>query len=297
MIRSMTAYSSARVDEGGYSLSITLKSTNHRYLDAQVRLPPGLDFLDPEIRRLLKQQVRRGHVEVAATFESRNGAGLQLDRKMLEAYLKTCQRIRQEYHLAAEPDVVALLRIPGIVSSASEMDEAERGRIKSALERCMAPALARFNEMREREGSALKQDLNARLKTLEELAEEIDHLSVFVAPAFRNRLENRVRDLLGSVEIEPARIAQEIAFLAMRSDITEELTRFKSHVAQAIEILNEDMEAGKRLDFLLQEMNREANTMLSKTTDAPEVGLRIQDAAIAMKAEIEKVREQVQNIE
>ena len=297
MIRSMTGYSTARAEEGSYSLSLSLKGTNHRYLDLQMRLPMGLDFLDPEIRRILKEQVQRGHVEVTVNIENRNSAGLQLDRNLLEAYLKACQSIRQEFGLTAEPDLVALLRIPGVVAGESELDEAERGQIKRVLEQCLAGALKRFNEMREREGGALERDLKARLKTLEELRETVSSLSASMAPAFRKRLEKRVRELLEGVGMEPARIAQEVTALAMRSDITEELTRFKSHVDQAKRLLKEGKETGKRLDFLLQEMNREANTMLSKTTDVPDVGLKIQDAAIEMKVEIEKLREQIQNIE
>ncbi|MGH9378361.1 MAG: YicC/YloC family endoribonuclease [Terriglobia bacterium] len=293
----MTGYSTARAEEGGVSLSLSLKGTNHRYLDLQMRLAAGLDFIEPEIRRILKERVQRGHVEVSVSVENRNGASLQLDRKLLEAYLKTCQSIRQDFGLSAEPDLVALLRIPGVVTGGSELNDAAREQITSILGKALAEAASRFNEMREREGETLARDLAARIARLDELGEVVSGSSASMAPAFRKRMEKRVRELVKGVGMEPARLAQEVTALAMRSDITEELTRFKSHVEQAKGLLNEGKEVGKRMDFLLQEMNREANTMLSKTTDVPDVGAKIQNAAIEMKVEIEKLREQVQNIE
>lgn len=297
MIRSMTGYSTARVEEGSYTLSLSLKGANHRYLDIQTRLAAGLDFLEPDIRRALKERVHRGHVEVAVNLENRNGAPLQLDRNLLEAYLKACQSIRQEFGLAAEPDLVALLRIPGVVSGANEWAEAEREQIRRVLGKALDTAAAQFDEMREREGEALARDLNARLDRLGELGEAVSGHAANMAPSFRKRLEKRVRELVKGIGMDPSRLAQEVTALAVRSDITEELTRFKSHVEQARHLLKEGSETGKRLDFLLQEMNREANTMLSKTTDVPEVGLKIQASAIEMKVEIEKLREQIQNIE
>lgn len=297
MIRSMTGYSTARAEEGGLALSLTLKGANHRYLDLQLRLAAGLDFAEPEIRRILKEHVQRGHVEVSVTLESQNGVSLQLDRKLLEAYLKTCQAIRQEFGLSAEPDLVALLRIPGVVTGGNGLGEAAQEQVKLILGQALAEAAARFTEMREREGETLARDLAARLHRLEELGGVVDENSAAMTSAFRKRLEKRVREMVKGVGMDPARLSQEVTALAMRSDITEELTRFKSHVDQAKGLLRSGKEVGKRMDFLLQEMNREANTMLSKTTDVPDVGVKIQNAAIEMKVEIEKLREQAQNIE
>ncbi|MGH9350781.1 MAG: YicC/YloC family endoribonuclease [Terriglobia bacterium] len=293
----MTGYSTACAEEGVLSLFLTLKGTNHRYLDLQMRLAGGLDFIEPEIRRILKEHVQRGHVEVSVSVENRNGASLQLDRKLLEAYLHTCQSIRQDFSLSSEPDLVALLRIPGVVTGGSDLSEAARERIAAILGKALAEAAARFNEMREREGETLAKDLAVRLARLEELSEVVSGNSASMVPAFRKRIEKRVHELVKGVGMDPARLAQEVTALAMRSDITEELTRFKSHVDQARRLLSEGKEVGKRMDFLLQEMNREANTMLSKTTDVPDVGAKIQNAAIEMKVEIEKLREQVQNLE
>lgn len=293
----MTGYGAARAEDGALVLSISLKGTNHRYLDLQMRLAASIDFIEPEIRRLLKAHVQRGHVEISVAVENLDGAAIEIDRKLLEAYLKTCQAIRQDFGLSTEPDLVALLRIPGVVTSASGFSPSAQKQVMALTAAALTEAAAGFNAMREREGEMLVKDLSARLGHLEELGEKVSQDSASIAGAFRKRLEKRVREMTKGTGMEPARLTQEITALVMRSDITEELTRFKSHVDQAKGLAREGNEVGKRMDFLLQEMNREANTMLSKTTDVPGVGAAIQSAAIEMKVEIEKLREQVQNIE
>ncbi len=293
----MTGYSTARIEEGSFELSVSIKGTNHRYLDVQVRIGGGADFIEPHIRRLLKEHVQRGHLEVAVSVESRSEGLLKLNRSLLDAYLKTCQALRQEFGLSAEPDLVALLRIPGIVNGAAEPGDAVREEIVALAGRAVSEAISRFNEMREIEGKALVQDLRSRLERLAELGDTVGQNSAGITSAFRKRLEKRVREIAKASSLDAARLAQEVTMLAIRSDITEELTRFNSHVDQAKQLLKEGREVGKRLDFLMQEMNREANTMLSKTTDVPDVGAKIAGASIEMKVEVEKLREQVQNIE
>jgi uncharacterized protein (TIGR00255 family) len=170
-------------------------------------------------------------------------------------------------------------------------------RIRRLLERVTTEALESLNEMRAREGEDLERDLKTRLARLESLTESVASLTERLPKCYQHRLEGRLRELLGSAEVDGARLAEEVAYLASRSDTTEELTRFRSHVAQVKQLLEESPEVGKKLDFLLQEMNREANTLLAKTTDLPEVGLEVARLAIEMKSEIEKLREQAQNIE
>jgi uncharacterized protein (TIGR00255 family) len=298
MIRSMTGYSMVRVEESDFALSVGVKSTNHRFLDVQVRLSAGLEPFEPGVRSLVKDHLCRGHVEVQVTLERAGSTALQLDRKLLAAYLATLQELRQEFGFAAEPDLVALLRAPGMVTTGNgEPSDQESERLREVLERLARQVLERLNEMRTREGEALERDIRARLEHLAGLAASISRLAEAVPALYRRRLEKRLQEILGSVELDGARLAQEVAFLASRSDIAEELTRFRSHLDQAQHLLEESSEVGKKLDFLLQEMNREANTLLSKTTDVPEVGLEISRQAIEMKTEIEKLREQAQNIE
>ncbi len=298
MIRSMTGYSRVEAEEAGLALSVAMRSTNHRFLDAQVRLPAGLEALEPVVRRLLKEQVARGHVEISVGLVSGGLTELQLDRRLLAAYVATYQALRREFGTAAEPDLMQLMRVPGlVVTSDGEKAPEELERIRQMLESVVAETLEKLNEMRVQEGESLERDLRVRLGRLEALRAGVSKLAEKVPQHYQQRLESRLHDLAVSVEIDGARLAQEVAYLASRSDITEELTRFQSHLDQVRQLLKGNSEVGKKLDFLLQEMNREANTLLSKTTDVPEVGLKITRQAIEMKTEIEKLREQAQNIE
>jgi uncharacterized protein (TIGR00255 family) len=217
---------------------------------------------------------------------------------MLAAYVAAYQTLRKEFSSSSEPDWVDLLRIPGMVGAGNgTMTSDELARIQEVLESATQQALKRLNEMRTQEGETLERDLRTRLARLEVLAGKVHQLAQGAALLYAQRLDSRVRELAGRTEVDASRLAQEVAYLASRSDITEELTRFRSHLEQATHLLVESSEVGKKLDFLLQEMNREANTLLSKTTDVPEVGLEIARQAIEMKTEIEKLREQAQNIE
>lgn len=302
MIRSMTGYSNLRTEEAGFSLAVSVKSTNHRNLDLQLRIPAALESIEVLLRRLVKEHVARGHVEITVSLERAGVTGMQMDRRLVDSYLAAFRELRREFGGGSEPDLLALLRVPGVVMSGNgELTPAELEQIQEALERVISEALRRLNEMRAREGEALERDLRARLKRLGELARGVERLSTGISRLYYRRLENRMRELLGegplNAGVDAARLAQEVAFLASRADIEEELTRFRSHLDQTAHLLDQGSEAGKKLDFLLQEMNREANTLLSKTTDVPEVGLEIGRQAIELKTEIEKMREQAQNIE
>lgn len=298
MIRSMTGYSRVQEEGDGLGLSVTIRSINHRFLDAQIRLPAGLEGLEPQVRQLVKDQVARGRVEVTVSLARSAPAQLRVDRNLLAGYIAAYQALRKEFDSAAEPDLVELLRIPGIVvAGTDELSPGESQKLQRVLEQAARNALERLNEMRAREGETLERDLRSRLARLVELGDSTARLAERAPQAYRNRLQSRIRELLGGVELDAGRLAQEVAYLASRADISEELTRFRSHLDQAGKLLAAGTEVGKKLDFLLQELNREANTILSKTTDMPEVGLEIARQSIEMKTEIEKLREQAQNIE
>jgi uncharacterized protein (TIGR00255 family) len=302
MIRSMTGYSTARVDEPGYFAAASVKSTNHRYLDLQLRYPAGLESLEPKLRNLVKEHVARGHLEITVSFERAGAITLRINRAMLEAYVTAYRELRREFGQASEPDLMALLRVPGMIATTNgDFSPEDLEHLAASLVSVVTEALSRLNEMRTREGEVLEKDLRARLARLESLAHGIANLARNVPGFYQTKLQTRMKELLQDVPggggIDPARLAQEAAYLASRSDITEELTRFRSHLTQAGQLLDSGLEVGKKLDFILQEMNREANTLLSKTTDVPEVGLEIARQAIEMKTEIERLREQGQNIE
>lgn len=298
MIRSMTGYSRRRREGQEFSLSVGIKSTNHRFLDLQLRLPVELEPFDPLVRRLVKDRVTRGHVEVTVGVEGAGTAELHVDEKLLAAYAHACQKLRDQYGFSALGDPVALLRIPGMVGGSNGALTPEAlERIQQVLESLTIETLEHLNQMRAREGAALEQDLRKRLEHLRSLSDAVTQLAARGPQLYQRRLEARLREMLAGAELDRGRVAQEVAYLASHSDITEELTRFRSHLDQTAQLLDESSEVGKKLDFLLQELNREANTVLSKTTDVPEVGLEIARQAIEMKTEIEKLREQAQNIE
>lgn len=297
MIRSMTGYSRVEGGAGEFTLSVSLRATNHRFLDPQLRLPPSLETLEPLVRRLLKEYVTRGHVEITVGVAGAEGSELTIDPNLLAAYLKGYQVLKEKFGGGAEPDLVAMLRVPGMVATGGELTSEKLDQIRRATESVVREALEKLNEMRAREGESLERDLQSRLKHLEALSSDVSRLAEKAPQFYRQRLEGRIRDLVGGAELDSGRLAQEVAYLASRSDVAEELTRFQSHLDQIRHLLQDTSELGKKLDFLLQEMNREANTLLSKTTDVPEVGLEITRQAIEMKTEIEKLREQAQNIE
>jgi uncharacterized protein (TIGR00255 family) len=298
MIRSMTGYSRVEAEEAGFVLSVAIRATNHRFLDVQLRLPSSLDSLEALVRQLVKERVTRGHVDISVGLSGGGAREMQLDRELLAAYLAAYQALRVDFGAAAEPDLMHLLRVPGLVATGSgELSPEEFDRVRQMLECALATGIEKLNVMRAREGESLGRDVRARLERLKALVAEVTQRAAKVPQYYKQRLENRIRDLAGNVDMDGQRLAQEVAYLASRSDISEELTRFQSHLDQVLQLLEESSEIGKKLDFLLQEMNREANTLLSKTTDVPEVGPEITREAIEMKTEIEKLREQAQNIE
>lgn len=297
MLRSMTGYSKVRREEGGLSLNVAVKAVNHRFLDLQFRMPMALSPMEPGLRGIVKNHLVRGHVEVSVNLDAAGAEELKVNRQVLKAYVKLCREVQDELGSAGEPDVVQLLRIPGVLTDVNDFSDKELAAVRKILEAALTEALETLNTMRDREGSALEKDILDRLDRLESLRKSTGKLAHRIPEYAQQRLENRLHELLGAVHVDAARLAQEVAYLVSRSDISEELTRFQSHLEQARQLIAESPEVGKKLDFLLQELNREANTLLSKTSDVPQVGAEIGRQGIEMKSEIEKIREQVQNIE
>jgi uncharacterized protein (TIGR00255 family) len=296
-IRSMTGYAQARAEENGWGIRVSIRSVNHRFLDLHVRLPEGWEALEPRLRQTIRDRVRRGHVDVTLRLESAGQATVQVNRELATAYARAAQELEREFSRPGMIDYVALMRLPGVVAGAGVPAEEELERMAGLAARCLEEALAKLDEMRRAEGVALAEEMRARVRSIAGHAEKIEALAVRMRPAFARRLEQRLADLLGNLPLDPVRVAQEAALLAERSDINEEVARLRSHLQQFEKLLAADPEAGKKLDFLLQEMHREANTMLSKTPGVEAEGLEITDLALEVKAEIERLREQMQNVE
>ena len=297
---SMTGYAQSKGAALGWDLRVSIKSVNHRFLDLKVRLPEGFDLYELRLRQIVRDRIHRGHVEVHVIVEPGAATPIQVNKDLVTNYLRAADELRLQTSVSAALDVVALLRLPGVIGGLAPAvpdSEEEQEKLGRELERCLREALAKLDEMRRAEGRHLTEELRTRLALIGEQTEQVRGLVVQLRPAFARRLETRLKELLSGTTIDPGRIAQEAAMLAERSDISEELDRLRSHLQQFVKLLDGAGELGKKLDFLLQEMHREANTMLSKTPGVEAEALQITGIGLEVKAEIEKLREQVQNIE
>ena len=297
---SMTGYAQARGEQAGWAIRVSVKSVNHRFLDVRFRLPEGFDVYELRLRQIVRERIHRGHIDVNVNVQPGSAVPVQVNRDLLKAYAGSAEELRRQLGSSADLDVVSLLRLPGVVGGLApalpESDE-EQEQLGAALESCLREALHKLDDMRHAEGRHLAEDLRARVSRIGEQADQVRELARALTPAFARRLQSRLKELLNGTGIEPARLAQEAALLAERSDISEELDRLRSHCQQFAKLLDGAGELGKKLDFLLQEMHREANTMLSKTPGVETEALAITGLSLEIRAEIEKLREQVQNIE
>jgi uncharacterized protein (TIGR00255 family) len=302
-LRSMTGFAQVKgevnshesgvVATGRVAFSLSLKSVNHRFLDLHFRLPSGSDGIEMQLRRLLKEKIARGHVEVALSLERGGSETLALNRPLVSAYIEAFRLAAAEFSVPNEPDLNTILRIPGALDSSGG---AVDGELEPAVMASVGEALGHLNEMREQEGRSIERELRERMARLSEAVEIVQQYRRTMLQSYLERLQSRLQELLaGSVDKE--RMLQEAALLVDRSDVQEEIVRLQNHIEHFLGFLDQQGEVGKKLDFLLQEMNREANTLLSKTSGVAGDALKITEAGLAMKAEIEKSREQVQNLE
>jgi len=287
-----TALASAQ-GNGRVAFALSLKSVNHRFLDLHFRLPSSSDSLEMHLRRLLKEKIARGHVEVTLNLERANSDTFSLNRPLISAYIAAFRAAAGEFAVPAEPDLNVVLRIPGALDSAATFED---GMLESAVMTRVGEVLDRLNEMREQEGRSIERELRERMAHLLDAVRTVQHHRRTVLQSYLERLQARLQELLGA-GADRERVLQEAALLVDRSDIQEEIVRLENHVQHFLGLLDQDGEVGKKLDFLLQEMNREANTLLSKTSGLAGDALKMTEAGLAMKAEIEKSREQVQNLE
>ena len=283
--------------EDGRGFALTVKSVNHRHLDLALRVPGGMDALEPALRKAVKARVRRGHVELTVSVERTTGGGaVTVDERLLSAYVAAFRRAAQEFGLAQEADLNALLRMPGVMGMATAVEDPAA--MQAGVLDALHGLLDRFDAARAEEGSALAAEMRGGMELIAALAAEAAALREGVAGAEFARLKAKMAELLSGADVSEERLLTEAALLAGRGDVEEELVRLRTHVERFNELLDAGGEVGRQLDFLLQEMNREANTTLSKTgASAGEAGLRLTEIGLAVKVELERVREQVQNLE
>lgn len=289
-LRSMTGFGSAEGPVAGGRLRFELKSVNHRHLSVQLKLPSELGALETDVRERLRAHLDRGHIAVSARWveEPPQAASVRVDEARAKAVVEGLRGIAKKLGIAGDVDLATLARIPDVVQVVQEESALDAAAVLKVVDQAAAACVV----MREREGKALGDDLRERVKQLEVLAARVAERAPARLVAERDRLAAAVKELSQGIAIEPARLAQEIAIQADRLDVTEELVRFGSHLAAVRGALTQDGSAGKQLGFLLQELGREANTIGSKANDAP-----MAEAVIAMKGELERMREQVENLE
>ena len=291
-VKSMTGFGRCEISEGDRKMTVEMKSVNHRYLDINIKMPKKLNFFESAVRNLLKSYIQRGKVDVFITYEDLSEASVSLryNRALAAEYLRYLNQMTEEFGLENDVKAAALSRYPEVLVMEEAKDDEEE--LWKLLEQALKEACSQFVETRITEGEHLKQDLLAKLDEMLEHVSYIEERSPVIIREYRRKLEGKVQELLADVQIEESRLAAEVTLFADKICVDEELVRLRSHMEHTKATLSEKDSVGRKLDFIAQEMNREANTILSKAND-----LEVSNRAIELKTGIEKVREQIQNIE
>ncbi|MEE8111094.1 MAG: YicC/YloC family endoribonuclease [Acidobacteriota bacterium] len=294
MIRSMTGFGRGEASRHGLRVTVEARTVNHRFCDLKARIPPELSDLEPDIRRRVQQSVRRGRVELAIALEMKKDPGfrVEIDRGLVDRYLKAARRIQKEFHLQGEIDIRTVMELPGAVKVEVERNSLD-GKDSEVLFLALERALRALDRVRGSEGRHLRKDIHQRVEKIRKIIRKIAKWSSEAPQRIERKLMDRLDKISREVGVDHRRLAQEVALLAEKADITEEVVRLDGHLDQANVLLKGRSESsGKRLDFLVQEMLREANTIAAKTDS-----LDVSRAVLDVKAEVEKIREQVQNLE
>ncbi len=293
MIKSMTGFGRCEISDGERKFTVEMKGVNHRYLDVNIRMPKKLNYFETAIRNFLKQSVQRGKVDLFITYEdlSESQESLRYNEALAGEYLMYLRQIGEKFSLENDIRVSTLSRYSEVLTMEEQVVDEEE--LWNGLKKALHGATERFVETRVLEGERLKEDIVSKLDKMLELVEYIEERSPKIVAEYREKLENKVKELLADTQMEEGRIAAEVVIFADKICTDEEIVRLKSHVVHMKEtLLSDENGIGRKLDFIAQEMNREANTILSKAND-----LEISNVGIDLKTEIEKVREQIQNIE
>ncbi len=291
MISSMTGYGRAETIVNGAKVTVEISSVNNRFCEIQCRLPKFATDLEPKVKELILSQISRGKIYYNLNWEETSVTNLvKLNEEAAEIYFKIIKELKEKYKLKGSVEVEDILTLPNLIKF--EREEIDPVKVWGLISEATLKALSQLKQMRQKEGDQLAQDLKLRSLSLEKIVREIEELSVKSVEGYRIRLKNRISELLTEKIVDQQRLALEVALMAERSDITEECVRFKSHNQQFLATLNQDGSQGKKLGFILQEMHREINSVGAKTQEA-----QIAQKVIALKEEIEKIREQIQNIE
>jgi uncharacterized protein (TIGR00255 family) len=291
MIKSMTGFGQGSAEGDDFRIRVDIRSVNNRAMDVHTRLPQELSSLEVTLKKQVQAAVKRGRVDVNISVEQLKPATFEINRPLVSGYLSALSELKREFGLEGDPSLELIAKLPGALQVSQDSGSLDEKVVAGAVA-ALSQALASLTEMRVVEGQGLATELTSRLDNIERQMPVIENEAARLPAVYREKLMKRLQEIASGAQIDETRIAQEAVMLADRSDISEEVARLKSHISQMRDLIHSSEEAGKRLDFILQEMNREANTILSKSND-----LAISDAAIVIKTEVEKLREQGQNVE
>ena len=291
MIKSMTGYGRGNISKNDREYQIEIKSVNHRYLDISVKMPRQLSYLEDAIKKEISSRVKRGKVDIFITFNNNSleGRTIKINTELAHAYIEELKKLSEKEDILSDIQVIEISKYPDVLNIKNAQDD---DKIKEEVIEVLNDAIDNFISMRQAEGSKISEDLLKRLDYIQEKVNEISKLSTGLIEEYVVKLETRIKEIFKDQEIDKQRLAQEVVIYADKCSVEEEITRLNSHILQFKNLLNSDEAVGKKLDFIVQEMNRETNTIGSKANN-----LDITNRVIDLKTEIENIREQIQNIE
>ena len=291
MIKSMTGYGKSNLSINSREYQVEIKTVNHKYIDTNIRMPRTISYLEEDIRKLVTSKLKRGKVDIYITFEnySKDGNDIRINTELAKIYIENLKKLAEEENLSSNIDVTEITKLPDVLTIKSNLDEKQ---IKEELLHVVGDAVNQLIDMRKNEGKRISEDILVKISQVEEKKDEIFALSTGLIDEYVVKLETRIKEILRTEEIDKSRLMQEVVIYADKCSVEEEITRLKSHIGQLRNLIDSDEPSGKKMDFLIQEMNRETNTIGSKANN-----LEITNRVVDIKTILEDIREQIQNIE
>ena len=291
MIKSMTGYGKSNLSINSREYQVEIKTVNHKYIDTNIRMPRTISYLEEDIRKLITSKLKRGKVDISITFEnySKDGNDIRINTELAKMYIENLRKLAEEENLSSNIEVTEITKLPDVLTIKSNLDEKQ---IKEELLQVVEDAINQLIDMRKNEGKRISEDILAKISQVEEKKDEIFALSTGLIDEYVVKLEARIKEILRTEELDKSRLMQEVVIYADKCSVEEEITRLKSHIGQLRSLIDSDEPSGKKMDFLIQEMNRETNTIGSKANN-----LEITNRVVDIKTILEDIREQIQNIE
>ena len=291
MIKSMTGYGKSNLSINSREYQVEIKTVNHKYIDTNIKMPRTISYLEEDVRKLITSKLKRGKVDISITFEnySKDGNNIRINTELAKMYIENLRKLAEEENLSSNIDVTEITKLPDVLTIKSNLDEKQ---IKEELLQVVEDAINQLIDMRKNEGKRISEDILAKISQVEEKKDEIFALSTGLIDEYVVKLEARIKEILRTEELDKSRLMQEVVIYADKCSVEEEITRLKSHIGQLRSLIDSDEPSGKKMDFLIQEMNRETNTIGSKANN-----LEITNRVVDIKTILEDIREQIQNIE